>query len=204
MTTTPSVCDVAAYVLSRRGPVTAWELQKLCFYAQAWSLATTQAPLFREELQAWTDGPASPTLFAQHRGHYQVASLPIGKPELLSTGNRDVIDRVLSFYGRFTAAELRELTHREEPWREQRVGISPGASSDRVISNEAMQTYYGKYATQFSDPAFHDSIETGLRLLLSVPEDDIASLVEDETDGAPMIDWLKSGGEPPWPSSDEP
>jgi len=183
--------------------MTTWELQKLCFYAQAWSLATTKAPLFLDELQAWKDGPVSPALFAQHRRHYQVSSLPLGKPERVSADGREVIERVLSFYGRFTAAELRELTHREEPWRAQRVGVVTGTPSGRVITTQAMETYYGKYATQFSDPAAHDSIETGLRLLLGVPEEEIASLLEGDSDGESMIDWLKSGGEPPWPSSDE-
>ena len=33
-----SVLDVAEYILRKSGPMTAWKLQKLVYYSQAWSL----------------------------------------------------------------------------------------------------------------------------------------------------------------------
>jgi len=39
--------DVAAYVLSKKSPMTAMKLQKLLYYSQAWSLVWNDKPLFK-------------------------------------------------------------------------------------------------------------------------------------------------------------
>lgn len=41
-----NVLDVAAYVLAKRGPMTAMKLQKLVYYSQAWHLVWDEEPLF--------------------------------------------------------------------------------------------------------------------------------------------------------------
>ena len=41
-----TVFDVAAYILAKRGEMTAWKLQKLVYYSQAWSLVWDQRPIF--------------------------------------------------------------------------------------------------------------------------------------------------------------
>ena len=33
-----TIFDVASYILSKQGPMTTMKLEKLCYYAQAWSL----------------------------------------------------------------------------------------------------------------------------------------------------------------------
>ena len=48
-----SVLDAAAYMLQRCGPMTTWKLQKLVYYAQAWSLVWDDDALFDEEIEAW-------------------------------------------------------------------------------------------------------------------------------------------------------
>ena len=42
-----SVFDAATCILSRAGGMTAMKLQKLVYYAQAWSLVWDERPLFR-------------------------------------------------------------------------------------------------------------------------------------------------------------
>ena len=64
-----TVGDVARYILERLAPdrfgdrVTAWKLQKLVYYAQAWSLVWDEVPLFPERIEAWANGPVCPTLY---------------------------------------------------------------------------------------------------------------------------------------------
>lgn len=48
-----TVFDVAAYILEKKGEMTAWKLQKLVYYSQAWSLVWDQRPLFAERIEAW-------------------------------------------------------------------------------------------------------------------------------------------------------
>lgn len=52
--------DIAKYILDRRGPMTAMKLQKLVYYARAWSLVWDEKPLFRSRIEAWANGPVSP------------------------------------------------------------------------------------------------------------------------------------------------
>jgi uncharacterized phage-associated protein len=48
-----NVFDVATYILEQQGPMTTWKLQKLVYYAQAWSLVWDDDALFDEEIEAW-------------------------------------------------------------------------------------------------------------------------------------------------------
>jgi len=140
-----SVHDVAAYILKQRGPMTAMKLQKLVYYAQAWSLVWDSRPLFREPIQAWANGPVAPDLYREHKGLFtlEASNLQKGSPSRLSAAAKATIDGVLRFYGPKSAHWLSELTHREPPWRDARKGLLPGVRSDRPITHAAMAEYYG-------------------------------------------------------------
>lgn len=60
--------DVAAYILTERGRLTGWQLQKLLYYCQAWSLAFNGERLFPQEILAWDHGPVVPEVFQDHAG----------------------------------------------------------------------------------------------------------------------------------------
>lgn len=137
-----TVHDVAAYVLDKRGPMTAMKLQKLCYYAQAWHLVWEEQPLFGERFEAWANGPVCPDLYVLHRGRFQVESWPEGEVDRLSAQEKSDIDIVLDFYGDKPAHELSELTHREAPWRDARNGLPTGARSNAEITTVAMHEYY--------------------------------------------------------------
>ncbi|MGW1993374.1 Panacea domain-containing protein [Embleya sp. NPDC001921] len=137
-----SVHDVAAYVLEKRGPMTAMKLQKLCYYSQAWNLVWEEKPLFPENFEAWANGPVCPELYNHHRGQFQVGDWPSGKAEALSPVEASTVDIVLGFYGGRPAHELSELTHRESPWRDARGDLPAGARSNAVITTTAMHEYY--------------------------------------------------------------
>jgi uncharacterized phage-associated protein len=51
------VSDVAEYILEKVGETTAMKLQKLVYYSQAWHLAWTEQPLFKDKIEAWCNGP---------------------------------------------------------------------------------------------------------------------------------------------------
>lgn len=122
-----TVCDVAAYILRKRGPMTAMQLQKLCYYAYGYHLAWEGVPLFPERFQAWANGPVSPVLYRHHRGRFMLAAGEIpGDPAVLSKGERESVDLVLEAYGDFTAHQLSLMTHREPPWLAARARAKAG------------------------------------------------------------------------------
>ena len=134
--------DVAAYILEKRGPMTAMKLQKLVYYAQAWSLVWDEKPLFHERIEAWAMGPVVPDLYQAHVGAYYVSTIRGGNPSAFSAEERETADAVLDFYGGKTSKWLSDLTHQEDPWKKARYGISDGDFCDWEITHAAMAEYY--------------------------------------------------------------
>jgi uncharacterized phage-associated protein len=136
--------DVAKYILEKQGPITTMKLQKLVYYAQAWSLVWDEDPLFNEPIEAWINGPVVPTLYDIHRGMYKVdaQNIPRGDSSLLSENQKDTIDHVLEYYGHRNTQWLVDLTHLEDPWKNAREGQPRDARGNQVISLESMSEYY--------------------------------------------------------------
>jgi uncharacterized phage-associated protein len=141
-----SANDVAAYILLRAGSMSAMKLQKLVYYSQAWHLVWDEKPLFDEAIEAWANGPVVPALYRQHRGLFTLAEWRSGDPDALTRSQRETVDLVLSAYGKYSAQQLSELTHRELPWIEARRGLGPTERSQRVINPQVMQDYYSAVA----------------------------------------------------------
>jgi len=139
-----NVFDTAKYILEQYGAMSTMKLQKLCYYAQAWSLVWDDYPLFNEDFQAWANGPVCPELFYKTKGSFLVdASDETGGHNDLTEYQKDTINRVLEHYGPHNAQWLSQLTHLEDPWNEARKGIPAGVGCDRVITKESMAMYYG-------------------------------------------------------------
>ena len=135
--------DVAAYILRKLGPMAAMKLQKLVYYSQAWSLVWDERPLFPNRIEAWANGPVIRELYDAHRGKFEVSRIAKGKLSELSEVERETVDSVLRFYGDKSGQWLSDLTHREDPWKNARVGLAPGEFGDREISHAALAEYYG-------------------------------------------------------------
>ena len=133
--------DVAEFILGRLGPTPAMKLQKLVYYCQAWSLVWDERPMVCDEFQAWANGPVAPELYDRHRGQFAVGTVN-GNPGTLDQAARDTIEAVIEFYGAKHSQWLSDLTHTEDPWREARGSLPPGARSNAVISHASMAEYY--------------------------------------------------------------
>lgn len=139
-----NVFDTAKFILESQGSMSTMKLQKLCYYAQAWSLVWDDTPLFDEDFQAWANGPVCPELFHKTQKKFKVnVSDETGGVGDLNENQKDTICKVLEHYGNKDAQWLSQLTHMEEPWRKAREGVPLGASCDNVISKESMAMYYG-------------------------------------------------------------
>ena len=136
--------DVAAYILEKRGRMSAMKLQKLVYYAQAWALVWDDRPLFEEKVRAWANGPVVRDLYEEHRGAFWVGpDWTRGKSSALDAEQRKTVDAVLGFYGDKTPQWLSELTHSERPWAGARAGLAPGERGNSEITHAAMAEYYG-------------------------------------------------------------
>jgi uncharacterized phage-associated protein len=139
-----TVFDVANYILNKTGLLTTMKLQKLVYYAQAWSLAWDEHPLFDEDFEAWANGPVCPTLFSAHEGIFVVDknSFKAKQEEPFTSDEIETMDNVLAYYADKTPLWLTNLIQLELPWQLARKGIPIGARSSTVISKDSMKEYY--------------------------------------------------------------
>ncbi len=137
-----NVFDVANYIIDKTEKLTAMKLQKLCYYAQAWSLVWDEAPLFDNKIEAWANGPVIPDLYREHKGQYYIDHLAAGDSNNLSPEQKETIKNVIDFYGKYNSQQLSDLTHMEAPWRDARRGLPDGERSNVEIPPAAMQEYY--------------------------------------------------------------
>jgi len=135
--------DVAAYILKKQDDgLPAMKLQKLVYYAQAWSLVWDDRPLFDDRIEAWASGSAVPSLYESLHGQFMILSVE-GNPDRLTDSQRETIDQVLGFYGDKSSQWLSDLTRMEEPWVKARQGLATGERGNHEISLAAMAEYYG-------------------------------------------------------------
>lgn len=138
----PSSRDVAEYFLlleGEGGEISNLKLQKLVYYAQGFSLVLLGEPLFNETIEAWMHGPVVPSLY---RRFNMYGSNPIPPPSdfddsVLTREQKRLIEEVFDVYGQYSAWKLRQLTHEEDPWRDNYV--------EGVLSREIPQGEMERY-----------------------------------------------------------
>ncbi|GHU37185.1 hypothetical protein FACS1894105_08830 [Clostridia bacterium] len=139
-----TVIDAAKYILAKKGKMTSMKLEKLVYYAQAWSLAWDEEPLFDEDFEAWANGPVCPELFKVHKGVFTLNNGFFGEYDetVFTDEQKKTLEAVLEGYGDNAPHELSEFTHAELPWKQARGGTPPGYMCKNVIEKEAMRDFY--------------------------------------------------------------
>lgn len=127
----------------KKEPMTHKKVQKLCYYAQAWSYALRDRPITDADFQAWVHGPVSPELYKEYAGSgfsdlRPTESVPTDfPPEEL-----ELLNSVWETYGESTGNSLEVLTHGELPWINARKGCPSNKICDTSIDVEDMKKYY--------------------------------------------------------------
>ena len=143
--------DVAAYILEKKGSLSGFQLQKLLYYCQAWSLAYFDEPLFGDQIEAWEHGPVVASVSHLHQHCYWVNRRHIAgaNPEDIPLGEQCLIDSVLEAYGHLSGDQLEGLTHSEGPWSKAYNGRTYYGSN--IISIDSMRDYYASLSA--ADPS---------------------------------------------------
>ena len=118
------------------------KLQKLCYYAQAWSCAICPEPISDAVFEAWIHGPVCYALYQRYKD-YGFDYIPQEKaPNVFTPDQEAFLADVWETYGDQSANSLEALSHSEPPWQKARVGVEPSKRSGRSISAEDMAEYY--------------------------------------------------------------
>ena len=130
--------------------ITNLKLNKLCYYAQGWSLARLGYPLFDEEIQAWEYGPVIPSIYHTFK---VCGKAPIEAPSadfdesVLSSDELTLLTDVFISYGKYAPSALVQMTHMPgSPWSnvyEERENNPIGISllKEYFSSSDELQTF---------------------------------------------------------------
>ena len=138
------------------------KIQKLCYYAEAWSLALNNRDILIDglEFQAWPHGPVNVDIWNKCKdfGWREIMlkkNFVNNKKEEIekrfSPKQIELLELIWRSYGQYTADELEYMTHSEDPWKKTREGLGPFEKSNRVIPKELMKEFYlnsGMYSAE--------------------------------------------------------
>lgn len=140
-----------------KGSMSPKKLQKLLYYAYAWTLALlneniddTNFKLFNDKIEAWIHGPVVPSVYHKYKS-YGWNEIPQNQnfddctftPQVL-----DVLNQVWDVYGNLSGNQLESISHQEMPWQHARVGYAPSESCNKQISDRDIFEYYNEQAQQ--------------------------------------------------------
>jgi uncharacterized phage-associated protein len=109
-----------AWAQAEREELSNLKLQKLLYYAQGHHLAQRGAPLFTEQIQAWSHGPVVPPVYREFKTSGS-SSIELRRTDPFTWSDvdpvtTDFLSRVWNTYGGYSAGRLRSMTHEERPW----------------------------------------------------------------------------------------
>ena len=157
-----NVADYFIWFANEHGDlITHLKLQKLCFFAEAFYLASKEEPLTGEPFEAWAHGPVSRSVWNRFK---DFRNMPLNveksdlsdstdtnkleyhyeEPFLLEKTKRHLKDIIDCFWGK-SAWELEYITHTHLPWKKARGDLDTLAPCDRIIDPKDVTEFYKKY-----------------------------------------------------------
>lgn len=95
------------------------KLQKLLYYAQGCTLAFLDRCLFKDDIVAWEHGPVVEAVYHQYKVNEGRGIEKFGcVQEYYSPEEEAVLKTMYENFAQYSAWGLRNMTHRETPWRE--------------------------------------------------------------------------------------
>lgn len=113
------------------------KLQKLVYYTQGFYSALYDKYLFDDEIHAWMHGPVVPELYQKYKSNGKTPILA-NRDFDTSVFDKDQLDLMYEVFqelGQYSAWKLRDMTHEEPPWMNNKDG--PG-----LIPKEEITEYF--------------------------------------------------------------
>lgn len=131
--------------------VTHLKVQKLLYYAEAWTQTLIGKELFPEQIQAWAHGPVVPEVFHAFK-QYGWKPLPVPEDEkvpVLSAEAEEVLVQVFDTYADLPAKTLEDMTHKDAPWIKARGELSAEERCEVVMpKSEILYFFKAKYSAE--------------------------------------------------------
>lgn len=144
VTTLNSVADYLLCFAQEHGDVmTPLKLQKMVFYADAWYMALNDGrELISDRFEAWVHGPVARDLYSRFADYkWRPITEDIQCPKI-TDDIKDHLEEIYQVFGGFSAYELEQLTHQEEPWIKARAGLSDTSPCQNPIDKKLTAGFY--------------------------------------------------------------
>ena len=110
------------------------KIQKLLYYAQGCALVSFGEPLFTDEIVAWKHGPVVEKVYDKYRKYGRSGIKDFPNYPLIEVKIEKLLINTYNAFAKFSAWELANLMHREDPWR-----LTPAQD---VIPNILIKNYF--------------------------------------------------------------
>lgn len=121
--------------------ITHLKLQKMLYFAEAAHLAIYGTQLFNDEIEAWSLGPVVPNVYQVYRTFQDgQLSIPEGEVVEISDETKAFLKDMWVIFGKYTAFELVEMSHKHAPWK----NVYRAGARNISISKESMMDFYRK------------------------------------------------------------
>jgi len=133
------------------------KLQKLLYYAQGAFLAIDNTALFDDDIEIWEHGPVVPSVYQKYR-KYGAGGIAKNESDTSAEINEHTYGMLFGIYekyGKYSASQLRNMTHREDPYVLARENNN---SNSKVISKDCIKDYFAGtvYKKWLDDTLFDD------------------------------------------------
>lgn len=95
------------------------KLNKILYYAQGHYLQKYGKPLFSDRILAFQHGPLIKSVYEKYKPYYDrpISDYDISETDVIEPDDKNFLLDIARRYGRYTAATLRNMTHRpKSPW----------------------------------------------------------------------------------------
>ena len=158
------IMKVVSYLKRRKMDMSSFRLQKLLYYSQGVSAAFNPEPLFLDPCEAWANGPVYREVYYKNKE----GAIDNILADLLSTDDKETIDKVLECFGRYDGDTLVLFTHSETPWLEARGHLPSDASLEKIIPLESIKNYFTDVRNRYKMTSIIDMKQYAQELFCSV------------------------------------
>jgi uncharacterized phage-associated protein len=145
-----SAIDIASYFIElasniNENDLTNLKLQKLLYFAQGKYLSKYDAPLFKENIEAWPLGPVVREVYNEYKGcgafPITVFDIKVKHTKNIPANIKKFLNEIWEDRGKFSASYLVSLTHKKgTAWYE----TFKGKGNYSVISRDLLKTCFEK------------------------------------------------------------
>ncbi|HBA03729.1 MAG TPA: hypothetical protein DCW51_07150 [Clostridium sp.] len=135
------IVQVVNAILSKQS-MTHKKLQKICYYFYSWYWVIYNEKIFDDSFEAWVHGPVSPSLYKKYKSFGWKEIKIEEENNCFMVKDDKFLDKILEIYGKYSADELEDLTHKELPWQNARRGLDKFENCNSVIDINDIRYFY--------------------------------------------------------------